>query len=250
MFSLGLGDPDPGGLSMTRGWSKRAAVLAALAFVVGAVAAAATASRDVRSGTAASTVKVGFIYSKTGALAGFGQEEYEGYLYGMLYARQTTKNCGGHTIQTNFVDDQTSATVAVNAAKDLIGQGYHILAGSASSGVALQVGAIADQNNILFISGAAASDALTGYNRHTFRAGRQSYQDVLAARNILGNKTTGKKIVVFAEDTAFGASNVNAVTAVFGAKGHTVSKILVPFQPADLTPYAQHVKHAHADLVV
>jgi len=233
---------------MTR--SKRATLIAALfLLLVGVVTAAATASTDVRSGTSASTVKVGFIYSKTGPLAGFGQEEYEGYLYGLLYARQTTKNCGGHTIQTNFVDDQTSPTVAVNAAKDLIGQGYHILAGTASSGVALQVGAVADQNNVLLISGAAASDAITGYNRHTFRAGRQSYQDVLAARNILGTKATGKKIVVFAEDTAFGASNVNAVTAVFGAKGHTVSKILVPFQTADLTPYAQQLKNANADLV-
>ena len=231
------------------GWTKRAALFGALALVVGAVAAAATASTDVRSGTFAGTVKVGFIYSRTGALAGFGQEEYEGYLYGLLYARQHLKNCGGYKIQTTFVDDQTSAASAVTAAKDLIGQGYHILAGSVSSGVALQVAPIADQNNVLFISGAAASDAVTGVNRHTFRAGRQSYQDVMTARNILGTKATGKKIVVFAEDTAFGASNFAAVSAIFGAKGHTVSKLLVPFQAADLTPYAQQLKNAHADLV-
>jgi branched-chain amino acid transport system substrate-binding protein len=234
---------------MTRGWSRRTALLAAaVVLVVGAVTAPAAASTDVRGGTSATTVKVGFIYSRTGALAGFGAEEYNGYLYGLLYAK-THGLCGNYKIQTNFVDDQTSPTVGVNAAKDLIGQGYKILAGTASSGVALGVGGIADQNNVLLISGAAAADAITGYNRHTFRAGRQSYQDVLAARNILGAKATAKKIVVFAEDTAFGASNVAAVTAVFGAKGHTVTKILVPFQTADLTPYAQQLKNAKADLV-
>src|SRR5207248_3209170 len=101
-----------------------------------------------------------------------------------------------------------TALVTGAAGKDLIGQGYKILAGSTSSGVALQMAPLADQNNVLFISGAAASDEITGVNRHTFRAGRQSYQDVQTAASFIAPKSVGKKIVVFAEDTAFGASNV------------------------------------------
>jgi branched-chain amino acid transport system substrate-binding protein len=235
---------------MNRGL-KRAALLASLVVLVGgAVAAAATASTDMRGGgNAASTVRVGLVYSRTGALAGFGAEYVQGFQYGLVYARKTMKNCGGHKIDVSYVDDQTSPTAAVTAAKDLIGQGVKIIAGSTSSGAALQVAPLADQNNILFISGAAASDAITGLNRHTFRAGRQSYQDVMTAANFFPPKTVGKKIVVFAEDTAFGASNVAAVTTVFGGKGHNVSKILVPFQAADLTPYAQQLKNANADLV-
>ena len=46
------------------------------------------------------------------------------------------------------------------------------------SGVALQEAPIAAQNQVLFISGPAASDAITGLNRYTFRSGRQTYQDV------------------------------------------------------------------------
>ena len=146
------------------------------------------------------------------------------------------------------MDDQTNPANAVTAAKDLIGQGYKIIAGSSSSGAAAAVAPIADQNNVLFISGPAAADVITGLNRHTFRAGRQSYQDVQTAAGILPPKSVGKKIVVFAEDTAFGASNFAAVTQVFGARGHNVTKILVPFQTADLTPYAQQLKNAKADL--
>jgi branched-chain amino acid transport system substrate-binding protein len=235
---------------MRRVWSRRALIVAATAsLLVVAATAAATASTDMRGTAAASTVKVGFIYSRTGALAGFGAEEYEGFQYGLRYLKSQHNTCGGHKLSVTYVDDQGVGANAVNAAKDLIGQGYKIIAGSTSSGVATVVAPIADQNNVLFISGPAAADAITGLNRHTFRAGRQNYQDVQTAAGILPPKSVGKKIVVFAEDTAFGAGNVTAVTQVFGGRGHTVSKILVPFQTADLTPYAQQLKNANADLV-
>ena len=67
----------------------------------------------------------------------------------------------------------------MSAAKDLIGKGVKVLAGSTASGVGLQVAPIAAQNKVLFISGPAATDGLTGVNKYTFRSGRQSYQDVL-----------------------------------------------------------------------
>ena len=54
--------------------------------------------------------------------------------------------------------------------------------GTGSSGVALQMAPLAAQNQVLYISGPAASDAITGINKYTFRAGRQTYQDVLRRR--------------------------------------------------------------------
>lgn len=229
---------------------RRAMIVVAVVSLLGvAAAAAATASTDSRGTAAASAVKVGFIYSRTGALSGFGAEEVEGFQYGLKYLKATHNTCGGHKLNVTYVDDQTNPTTAVNSAKDLIGQGYKIIAGSTSSGAAGQVAPIADQNNVLFISGPAAADAITGLNRHTFRAGRQSYQDVETAAGILPPKSVGKKIVVFAEDTAFGSSNVAAVQQVMGVKGHTVTRVLVPFGASDLTPYAQQLKNTNADLV-
>jgi branched-chain amino acid transport system substrate-binding protein len=224
-------------------------VVAVVSLLAVAATAAATASTNSRGGAAASAVKVGFIYSRTGALGGFGAEELEGFQYGLKYLKAQHNTCGGHKLQVTYVDDQTNPTAAVNASKDLIGQGYKIIAGATSSGSSTLSAPVADQNNVLFISGAAAADAITGMNRHTFRAGRQSWQDVMTAANILPPKSVGKKIVVFAEDTAFGASNFAAVSQVFGAKGHIVQKLLVPFQAADLTPYAQQLKNMNPDLV-
>ena len=103
--------------------------------------------------------------------SGFGAEEYEGFQYGLKYLKAQHNTCGGHKLSVNVVDDQTNPANAVTAAKDLIGQGYKIIVGSTSSGAARAVAPIADQNNVLFISGPAAADAITGLNRHTFRVG-------------------------------------------------------------------------------
>ncbi len=225
------------------GWARLALVVTLVAVMAG------VAGTTARSSSKASSVKVGIVYSRTGALKDFGSEYIQGFKLGLKYLTKGTNTVNGHKLDITIVDDGTDPAKAVAAGKDLIGQGFHILAGSTSSGVALQMAPLAAQNNVLFISGAAASDAITALNRNTFRSGRQSYQDVLDAANLLPPRTAGKKVVVFAEDTAFGASNVNAVTAVFGGKGHSVSKILVPFNATDLTPFAQQLKNANADLV-
>ncbi|HVM57887.1 MAG TPA: ABC transporter substrate-binding protein [Gaiellaceae bacterium] len=227
---------------MTHRWTSRALLVAAAALATAALAG--TAAARVDSGAASKSVDVAFIYPKTGGLAAFGQEEYDGFQAGLDY---TQGKCGGYTINPTYVDDATDPATAINAFKNEVGQGVKIIAGTGSSGIALQLGPLAAQNNVLYISGAAAADAITGLNRNTFRAGRQTLQDVLDAANIFPPKSTGKKIVVFAEDTAFGAGNVAAVQAIFGAKGHTVSKILSPFGAADLTPYAQQLKNSGAD---
>src|SRR6188472_657250 len=134
---------------MKRVLSRRAIVIVAVVSLLGVGAtAAATASTDTRGAPAASTVKVGFIYSRTGALSGFGAEELEGFQFGLSYLKSQKNTCGGHKLSVNYVDDQTNPANAVTAAKDLIGQGYKIIVGSTSSGSAAQVAPIADQNNV------------------------------------------------------------------------------------------------------
>jgi branched-chain amino acid transport system substrate-binding protein len=222
-------------------WTRAALALSVVA-VLGA-ALASTAAAKVDAGTA-KTANVAFLYSKTGGLSVFGGEIYDGFRAGLAY---TKGKCGGYTINPTYIDDATDPTTAINAFKNQVGQGVKIVAGTASSGIALQLGPLAAQNNVLYITSGAASDAITGLNRNTFRSGRQTLQDVLDARGIFAANVTGKKVAVFAEDTAFGQGNVAAVRAIFGGKGHTVQGILSPFGAADLTPYAQQLKNSNAD---
>jgi branched-chain amino acid transport system substrate-binding protein len=191
-------------------------------------------------------VKFALITSQTGLLSSYGKAYVDGFNIGLKYVTNGTGKVNGHKVVVTINDDASDAAKAVTIAKDMIGQGYHIIGGSASSGAALQVAPIALQNKVLFISGAAASDAITGVNKYTFRSGRQSAQDVLTAKAMIGD-VSGKKVLVFAQDTAFGQSNVTAVKAVFA--GATVSSLLVPASANDFTPFAKQAKDAKPDLI-
>ena len=98
----------------------------------------------------------------------------------------------GKTLDITYLDDKGDAATGVTQAKDLIGQGVKILMGTGSSGVAVQIAPLAAQNQVLYISGPAAADAITGINKYTFRAGRQTIQDVLDAKSFLG-KASGQE---------------------------------------------------------
>ncbi|MEU5906570.1 substrate-binding domain-containing protein [Micromonospora sp. NPDC047527] len=229
----------------------RRVFLSAATMMAAALAATACGSpQDTATGggDSAAPVKVGLVYSQSGALASYGKQYIEGFKAGLDFATQGTGKVGDRTIEVTEVDDAGDPAKAVSAAKDLIGKGTKIIAGSTASGVALQVAPIAAQNKVLFISGPAATDAVTGANKYTFRSGRQSYQDVVTAKSFIGDPT-GKKVVVFAQDGAFGDANEAAVKAVIGGAGATVSSVRAPASATEFTPFASQIKTAKPDLL-
>ncbi len=196
---------------------------------------------------AAGSYNIAFIYPRTGLLGAYGAEEIQGFKYGLQYLTKGTNKVNGKTLNITYTDDKGDAATGVSAAKDAIGQGTKIIMGTGSSGVALQLAQLAAQNQILYISGPAASDLITGANKYTFRAGRQTLQDVYTAASFL--KGAGKKVIVLDQDSVFGHGNYAAVKAVIGGKGHSVSEVSVPLTATDFTPFAQQVKNANPDLV-
>ena len=222
-------------------------VLATAALVLAACAPqAGTDGGGTEEGPA--EIRAGVITSETGPLAGYGEQYLEAFKAGLDYATDGTGEVDGTKIVVEYRDDAGDPDTAVTAAKELIGDGVNILLGSASSGVALAVAEQAAQNKVLFISGPAAADAITGINEYTFRSGRQSAQDVATAGSFLDD-VDGKKIVVFAQNNAFGQGNVAAVEAILGAQGATVEPILVAEDVTEFTPFAQQVVSAAPDLV-
>ncbi|SCL63960.1 amino acid/amide ABC transporter substrate-binding protein, HAAT family [Micromonospora citrea] len=229
----------------------RRVFLSAATMMAAALAATACGSpQETASGGGDSTapVKVGLVYSQSGALASYGKQYIEGFKAGLDFATKGTNKVGDRTIEITEVDDAGDPAKAVSAAKDLIGKGNKIIAGSTASGVALQVAPIAAQNKVLFISGPAATDAVTGANKYTFRSGRQSYQDVVTAKSFIGDPA-GKKVVVFAQDGAFGDANEAAVKTVIGGAGATVSSVRAPASATEFTPFASQIKSAKPDLL-
>lgn len=213
-----------------------------------ACAPTAETGTGAEGGDAAKTVNVGIVYSKTGPLAAYGDAYYEGLQAGLDYATEGTNKVGDTELNITYHDDGGDPDKAVTVAKELIGKDYKILAGTASSGIALKLVEQAAQNKVLYISGPAASDAITGANKYTFRSGRQSMQDVATAGTFVDD-LKDKKVTVFAQDNAFGQGNLAAVDAILGMEGAKVSSILVPEDVTEFTPFARQLVDAKPDLV-
>jgi branched-chain amino acid transport system substrate-binding protein len=232
-----------------------AAGIAAMALAVAACAssssssAGGTATTGAGSGASGTPVKVGMIYEKTGIYSAYAQEYQQGFQIGLDYATNGTGKVGGHPVQVTWDDDADSATTAVTDFKSLVGAGYKIIGGTADSGIATELAPLAAQNQVLYISGPAAADQVTGANKYTFRSGRQTYQDVMAAKSFVANAGSGQKIVVLAQDYAFGQSYVTDAQKVFGSTGDKVTPVLVPLTTTDFTPTALQVKALHPSLI-
>jgi len=189
------------------------------------------------------------VYEKTGIYAPYALEYQQGFTIGLNYATGGTDAVDGHPVDVTWDDDADSATTAVTDFKSLVGAGYKIIAGTVDSGIATELAPLAAQNQVLYISGPAAADQLTGINKYTFRSGRQTYQDVMAAKSFVAGGGSGQKIVVLAQDYAFGESYVTDAQKVFGAIGDKVEPVLVPLTTTDFTPTALQVKAMHPNLI-
>ena len=227
---------------------KFAAAGAAAALALGACAPAADEAAGGGGGEGDVAVEVGMITSITGPLAAYGATYQQGFEAGLDYATDGTGEIDGVDLTIEWLDDQGNPDTAVQLARTEIGEGTDVIAGSAASGVAVAVAEQAAQNETLFLSGPAATDALTGVNDQTFRSGRQTIQDVATAATFLED-VEGSKIVVFGQDNAFGQGNVSSVEAVLGGEGAEVVPILVPEDATEFTPFAQQILAAEADMV-
>ena len=226
-----------------------ALVAAAATAITLAGCAPTTAAGGGDAGEAdAAPVAIGMITSQTGPLAAYGEAYTAGFEAGLDYATDGTGEVDGRELEITWEDDQGNPDTAVAKAKDLIGQGTKVIAGTVVSGIATSLAEQAEQNEILYISGPAATDAITGVNDYTFRSGRQTYQDVATAGTFIGD-AEGKKVVVFAQDTAFGQGNLAGVQAVLGGQGATVEGVLVAEDATEFTPFAQQLIAAQPDLV-
>lgn len=222
--------------------------LAAGTFAVALAMTACGSPGEAAGGDGEGPIKVGIVFSATGPLATYGEQYRQGFEAGLDHATEGSLEIDGRPVEVTYMDDAGEPSNAVSATRELIGDGHHIIAGSTASGIAVQVAPLAEQNDVLFISGAAATDAITGINGNTFRSGRQTYQDILTASTFMDDPD-GSDVVVLAQQNAFGQDNVDAVTEVLEERGANVDSVLAPPDSTDLTPFAEQVNQADPDLV-
>ena len=212
--------------------------------------AAFSLTLGVTSGAAKNApVKVGIVTEKTGIFSAYAEEWLQGVHVGLAYATHGTGQVNGHRIALSVVDDADNPTTAATDFKSFVGAGDKIIGGTVDSSIAMELGPLAQQNKVLYISGPAAADQVTGLNRYTFRSGRQTYQDVQAAKSYIKQLGPGKTVLVLAQDFAFGQSYVADTTSACGSLGDTLKTMLGPLTTTDFTPVALQVAALHPDIV-
>ena len=192
---------------------------------------------------AADDIKIGVITTTSGGLASYGIAFNEGLEWGLKYYTGGKMAINGQKLVLTSKDDGADPASATATFKEMVGNGTKIITGTASSAVALTLAPLAQQNKVLYISGPAKNDLLTSSaNKYVFRSGNSSSQDLAPLAGI--KPISGKKVVLFVEDNAFGAGNIAAARALLTSKGALFEEIKVPTSTSDFTPFAKKAADA------
>ena len=197
---------------------------------------------------AANEIKIGVITSTSGALKSYGDAYVDGFNWGLKYYTGGKMTINGQKLVVTIKDDASDPASATATFKDMVGNGTKVIVGTASSVVALTLAPLAQQNKVLYISGPAKNDAVTSSaNKYVFRSGNTSTQDLAPLAGI--KPISGRKVVLFVEDNAFGAGNIAAAKALMAPKGATFQEIKVPTSTSDFTPFAKQAADAKGSYI-
>jgi branched-chain amino acid transport system substrate-binding protein len=213
-----------------------------------AVLSLAVLAPSMAPAQAAGEIKIGVITSTSGGLATFGTAYNEGLEWGLKYYTGGKMTVNGQKLVVTTKDDGGDPASATASFKEMVGNGTKIIAGTASSAVALTLAPLAQQNKVLYISGPAKNDLVTSAaNKYVFRSGNSSTQDLAPLAGI--KPIAGRKVVLFVEDNAFGAGNIAAARALMGPKGAIFEEVKVPTSTSDFTPFAKKAADANGTYI-
>ena len=212
-------------------------------------------------------LRIGLLTDTSGPLTIYGVEEENGFLLGLLYetgidptqyatidAALADVTIAGRPVEVLIRDNASDSDTGASQARELIERdGVEVLVGTVSSGVTVQLQSIAQDFNVILMTGPAASPAITGsnFNVNTFRVCRNSYQDFLSYASYAKNNV-GSNFIQLAADYEFGHASADAAAAVLGSAGinFVQDTIYAPTDTTDFTPYFQQLLDSGADAVV
>ena len=128
---------------------------------------------------------VGLMTDKSGPLAIYGPSQTQGFYLGLEYATNGTMQVAGRPIVVIEKDNGSNPETGVSQASELIeAEGAEVLIGNISSGVALAVMPLVEENDVILIAEPAAAPQITAgnFSPNTFRTSRTSYQDAQIGR--------------------------------------------------------------------
>ncbi len=193
-------------------------------------------------------IRIAHVYSKTGPLEAYGKQTAVGLSMGLDYATGGTMTVAGKKLVLIEKDDQGKPDLG----KSLLAAAYgddkaDIAVGPTSSGVALAMLPVAEENKKILLVEPAVADSITGdkWNKYIFRTGRNSSQDAIS--NAVALDKAGVSIATLAQDYAFGRDGVKAFREAI-KKAKIVHEEYLPTNTTDFTAGAQRLIDKLKDL--
>jgi len=195
-------------------------------------------------------VKVGIIVSETGVFSTQAKDFQNGFNAAIDHLTDGTGEVDGHKIEVMVGDDTGDASVGTAKAKEFLGQGATILAGTTDSAVAVAVAEQAVQNNALFIGGTAGTTAFVGMDKKVFGTSGSSPAGQMIIPEVMGGgDLKGKTLVTIDQDYAFGQTISKAYKAQLEPLGVKVVSYLLPVSTTDFTPTMLKVENDAPDFI-
>ena len=203
------------------------------------------------AGASAQDIKVALLAGRTGPLEAYAKQTEAGLMLGLEYLTGGTMAVGGRKIVILVKDDQGKPDLA----KSLLEQAYEddkvaLAIGTTSSGAALAMLPVAEENKRILIVEPAVADSITGekWNRYVFRTARNSTQDAIASAVAFGKGPVS--IATLAQDYAFGRDGVSALKEALASTKSEAKIVFEEYAPqttTDFTAPAQRLFDALKD---
>jgi ABC-type branched-subunit amino acid transport system substrate-binding protein len=218
-------------------------------------------------GVGADAVFVGLCCPLTGSYGADGEDLRKGYVLalsdlnngtgvmGMIPSLRGHKGVLGKRVDYKTADTETNPNTAVQHATEFITQNKAIMiTGGVASSEVIAMGKAAQQQKVLFMTGASGSNDTTGVDcqRYMFRSQCDAYMVAKAIAPILAKALgTNRKAVYLTPDYSYGHSLTGSMREFTEKLGWTtVADVVAPFPSSDYSSYLTNVANSGADTFV
>ena len=219
--------------------------------ILGSILGSSVSSAGAMHTGASSPIIIGQITSLTGPFSVYGVMEVQGFHIGLEYATHGTMAINGAPIVVKTLNDASSSTglpdpaTAVTDAKQAVQNDHaQILQCCASSASAIAVAGEAAKLQKILMVAPAASNALSGINRYTFRTSREDAQDAITGA-AYAVQQFGNNYMTLAQDYTFGHGQADIWSKqLTRLHAHSMGQVFFPLTTTDFTPYVQQILSA------
>ncbi|MGH7709038.1 MAG: ABC transporter substrate-binding protein [Vulcanimicrobiaceae bacterium] len=218
-------------------------------------------------GTKGDSVFVGIITPLTGSYSADGVDMQKGYelafedlnagtgVMGKIPSLGGKKGVLGKKVNYRIADSETKPDVAVQHATEFITHDKAImLSGGVSSAEVIATEKVAQQQKVIYMTGASGSNDTTGKDcqRYAFRSQCDAYMVAKAMAPVLGKNLGHKrKAIYLVPDYSYGHSLADSMAQFCEQQGwSTVNKVIVPFPSTDYSSYLTNIANTDADTLV